>query len=87
MPKPGGKWSFTGGPAVTYTLLILLLSMKMCIAMSSVLWWLWNGKEKKIGSRKTVKDNLYLFSMEGGELFQRIQDRADGAFTERGRKH
>ena len=22
--------------------------------------------------------------MEGGELFQRIQDRADGAFTERG---
>ena len=22
-------------------------------------------------------------SMEGGELFQRIQDRADGAFTER----
>ena len=42
---------------------------------------------KKIGSRQTVKDNLYLFSMEGGELFQRIQDRADGAFTERGRKH
>ena len=24
-----------------------------------------------------------LNSMEGGELFQRIQDRADGAFTER----
>lgn len=24
-------------------------------------------------------------SMEGGELFQRIQDRQDGAFTERGR--
>lgn len=24
------------------------------------------------------------FSMEGGELFQRIQDRQDGAFTERG---
>lgn len=23
-------------------------------------------------------------SMEGGELFQRIQDRPDGAFTERG---
>lgn len=23
-------------------------------------------------------------SMEGGELFQRIQDRQDGAFTERG---
>lgn len=23
--------------------------------------------------------------MEGGELFQRIQDRVDGAFTERGR--
>ena len=42
---------------------------------------------KKIGSRQTVKDNLYLFSMEGGELFQRIQDRADGAFTERGREH
>jgi hypothetical protein len=20
--------------------------MKMCIAMSSVLWWLWNGKKK-----------------------------------------
>ena len=46
---------------------------------------------KKIGSRKTVikedKRNIYLFSMEGGELFQRIQDRADGAFTERGRNH
>ena len=27
--------------------------------------------------------NTY-YSMEGGELFQRIQDRADGAFTERG---
>ncbi len=27
--------------------------------------------------------NIY-YSMEGGELFQRIQDRADGAFTERG---
>lgn len=26
----------------------------------------------------------HIFSMEGGELFQRIQDRADGAFTERG---
>lgn len=25
------------------------------------------------------------FSMEGGELFQRIQDRQDGAFTERGK--
>lgn len=24
--------------------------------------------------------------MEGGELFQRIQDRQDGAFTERGKK-
>lgn len=24
--------------------------------------------------------------MEGGELFQRIQDRQDGAFTERGLK-
>ena len=30
-------------------------------------------------------EHLYIFySMEGGELFQRIQDRADGAFTERG---
>ena len=26
------------------------------------------------------------FSMEGGELFTRIQDRADSAFTERGTK-
>lgn len=25
--------------------------------------------------------------MEGGELFQRIQDRAEGAFTERGKPH
>jgi hypothetical protein len=25
-----------------------------------------------------------LHSMEGGELFQRIQDRQEGAFTERG---
>lgn len=28
--------------------------------------------------------HFYHFSMEGGELFQRIQDRQDGAFTERG---
>jgi len=27
---------------------------------------------------------IFFFSMEGGELFQRIQDRQDGAFTERG---
>jgi hypothetical protein len=27
---------------------------------------------------------ILFFSMEGGELFQRIQDRQDGAFTERG---
>ena len=27
---------------------------------------------------------LLFSSMEGGELFQRIQDNADGAFTERG---
>jgi hypothetical protein len=27
---------------------------------------------------------IIFFSMEGGELFQRIQDRQDGAFTERG---
>lgn len=27
---------------------------------------------------------IHLSSMEGGELFQRIQDRQDGAFTERG---
>lgn len=27
------------------------------------------------------------FSMEGGELFQRIQERTDGAFTERGTVH
>ena len=25
--------------------------------------------------------------MEGGELFQRIQERADGGFTERGMAH
>lgn len=32
-----------------------------------------------------LAEHLYIFySMEGGELFQRIQDRADGAFTERG---
>lgn len=28
---------------------------------------------------------LHLLSMEGGELFQRIQERADGGFTERGK--
>lgn len=29
---------------------------------------------------------LYIYSMEGGELFQRIQDRQDeGPFTERGK--
>ena len=27
---------------------------------------------------------VYVNSMEGGELFNRIQDRADSAFTERG---
>ena len=27
----------------------------------------------------------FIFSMEGGELFARIQERADSAFTERGR--
>jgi len=27
---------------------------------------------------------IILFSMEGGELFTSIQDRADNAFTERG---
>lgn len=26
-----------------------------------------------------------IFSMEGGELFERIQNRQDGAFTERGK--
>lgn len=30
---------------------------------------------------------IYHCSMEGGELFQRIQDRQDGAFTERGCVH
>lgn len=27
---------------------------------------------------------MFIFSMEGGELFSRIQERADSAFTERG---
>lgn len=43
-----------------------------------------------LNSNKDVfyKIFIYLFSMEGGELFQRIQDRQDGqdgAFTERGK--
>lgn len=36
--------------------------------------------------QKSRNSNVFFlhFSMEGGELFQRIQDRQDGAFTERG---
>ncbi len=33
---------------------------------------------------KTLFNQNFHSSMGGGELFQRIQDRADGAFTERG---
>ena len=32
----------------------------------------------------STKKNVFFFSMEGGELFSRIQERADCAFTERG---
>lgn len=36
-----------------------------------------------------VNDKYFLLfiSMEGGELFQRIQDRQEGAFTERGKEN
>lgn len=49
----------------------------------NVFLWLWNGTNSVCAS--CIK-SIYLcfFSMEGGELFQRIQDCKDGAFTERG---
>jgi len=47
------------------------------------LWWR-NITYRKYDSSDSHPSPL-CFSMEGGELFQRIQDRQDGAFTERGK--
>lgn len=48
--------------------------------------------EKCLASDRSIfslilKPKLFFFSMDGGELFSRIQDRGDQAFTERGNMH
>ena len=48
-----------------------------------VMEWYNSPNHSLVKKKVLIWFNIYC-SMEGGELFQRIQDRADGAFTERG---
>lgn len=97
--KPEERWNFTGEPVAISILSILLIYMKMFKATQNASLLSWNGILFLILLFFFFSFNfyfkllipsydLYIFylssSMEGGELFQRIQDRADGAFTERG---
>lgn len=49
-----------------------------------VMEWYLSGRFVCLFSKPISTSSFLIYSMEGGELFQRIQERADGAFTERG---
>lgn len=59
------------------------MSMKTHIMAKTVCWSLWNGMNIiRILVEFIPKSIVSYFSMDGGELFQRIQERQ--GFTERG---